>query len=171
LPNSARPSGTRDRTRPAKGKLRGFRGRYPHRVVALGVVCQSLRTFTYWKRWTLLDDAGRRADRFDRAAALANDDLGVALAVTNAVRSNRVGREGPAGQPGPSDRALALARAAFVVERDNVLGRSRDVGDDEAGARGYNSLGSYLTLATIRRCFVQLPSMREPSPVRLTMRP
>jgi hypothetical protein len=39
-----------------------------------------------------------------------------------------------AGQPGPSDGALGflyplLARIAFVVERDNVLGRPRHVGE------------------------------------------
>src|SRR5262249_33318102 len=48
-----------------------------------------------------------------------------------------VGRERPARQPRPFDRALAfldplLARAALVVERDHALGRAAHVRHDEA---------------------------------------
>lgn len=54
--------------------------------------------------------------------------------------ANRVGGEGPTGKPRPFDRALALfdpllARAALVVEGDDILGAPRHVGDDEADAR------------------------------------
>src|SRR5215510_14044667 len=51
-----------------------------------------------------------------------------------------VGRERPARQPRPFDRALAfldplLARAALVVEREHALGRAAHVRHDEADAR------------------------------------
>jgi hypothetical protein len=51
-----------------------------------------------------------------------------------------IGGEGPASQPRPLDRVLALldvllAGAALVVEGDNPLGRARQIGDDEANAR------------------------------------
>jgi hypothetical protein len=47
---------------------------------------------------------------------------------------------GKPGSPRPLDRAFAffdplLARAALVVEGDDILGGSRHVGDDEADAR------------------------------------
>src|SRR5262245_57330235 len=50
-----------------------------------------------------------------------------------------VGRERPARQPRPFDRALAfldplLARATLVVERDHALGRAAHVRHDEADA-------------------------------------
>src|SRR5262249_2906656 len=50
-----------------------------------------------------------------------------------------VGRERPARQPRPFDRALAFfdplfARAALVVERDHALGRAAHVRHDEADA-------------------------------------
>ena len=56
------------------------------------------------------------------------------------LKANGVGGERTAGKPRPSNRALALfdplfAGAAFVVERDDILGRPRHVGDDEADAR------------------------------------
>jgi hypothetical protein len=55
------------------------------------------------------------------------------------LQANRIGGEGTARQPGPLDRALALfdvllAGAAVVVEGDDPLSRSGQVGDDEAGA-------------------------------------
>src|SRR5262245_34695559 len=51
-----------------------------------------------------------------------------------------VGRERPARQPCPLDRALAFldplfARPALVVEGDDPLGWARQVGDDETDAR------------------------------------
>jgi hypothetical protein len=51
-----------------------------------------------------------------------------------------VGGKRTACQPRPLDRALAfldplLARPALVVEGDDSLGRSRQIGDDEADAR------------------------------------
>src|SRR5262245_5073226 len=51
-----------------------------------------------------------------------------------------VGRERPARQPRPFDRALAfldplLARATLVVERDHALSRAANVRHDEADAR------------------------------------
>src|SRR6516164_9027531 len=54
--------------------------------------------------------------------------------------ANGVGRERPARQPRPLDRALAfldplLASAALVVEGDDPLRRSCHVGDDEADTR------------------------------------
>ena len=51
-----------------------------------------------------------------------------------------VGRERPARQPCPLDRALAFldplfARPALIVEGDDPVGRARQVGDDETDAR------------------------------------
>src|SRR5262249_36781600 len=51
-----------------------------------------------------------------------------------------VGRERPARQPCPLDRALAFldplfARPALIVEGDDPLGWARQVGDDETDAR------------------------------------
>ena len=51
-----------------------------------------------------------------------------------------VGRERPARQPCPLDRALAFldplfARPALIVEGDDALGWARQVGDDETDAR------------------------------------
>jgi hypothetical protein len=56
------------------------------------------------------------------------------------LKSNRVGSESAARQPGPLDRVLAfldvlLARAALVIEGDDALGRPRQIGDDEADPR------------------------------------
>src|SRR5215469_241569 len=54
--------------------------------------------------------------------------------------ANGIGRERPARQPRPFDRALAFldplfACAALVVERDHALGRAAHVRHDEADAR------------------------------------
>ena len=51
-----------------------------------------------------------------------------------------VGRERPARQPCPLDRALAFldplfARPTLIVESDDPLGWARQVGDDETDAR------------------------------------
>src|SRR6266511_573612 len=51
-----------------------------------------------------------------------------------------IGRERPARQPCPLDRALAFldplfARPALIVEGDDPVGRARQVGDDETDAR------------------------------------
>jgi len=48
--------------------------------------------------------------------------------------------EFPARQPGPHNRVLAfldvlLGRAALIVEGDDTIGRSGQVGDDEANGR------------------------------------
>jgi hypothetical protein len=56
------------------------------------------------------------------------------------LEAHRVGGEGPARQPRPLDRTLALLDpllryAALVVEGDNALGRTRQAGDDKADAR------------------------------------
>jgi len=56
------------------------------------------------------------------------------------LKADGVGGEGATRKPRPPDRALAfpyplLARAALVVEGDDILGRPRHVGDDEADAR------------------------------------
>jgi len=56
------------------------------------------------------------------------------------LKPDGVGGERAARKPRPSDRALAFlyslfARPTFVVEGDDVLGRTRHVGDDEADAR------------------------------------
>jgi hypothetical protein len=56
------------------------------------------------------------------------------------LEADRVRGERVAGKTGPSDRALALldplfARAALVVEGDDIFGRPRQVGDDEANTR------------------------------------
>jgi hypothetical protein len=55
------------------------------------------------------------------------------------LETNRVGGEGTAGKSRPFDRSLALldplfARAALVVEGNDILCRSRHVGDDESEA-------------------------------------
>src|SRR6516162_5760165 len=55
------------------------------------------------------------------------------------LEAHRVGREGPARQPRPLDCTLALLDpllrcATLVVEGDNALGRTRQVGDDKADA-------------------------------------
>ncbi len=56
------------------------------------------------------------------------------------LKAHGVGGEGTAGKPRPFDRALALldpllAGSALVVESDDILGRSRHVGDDVDDAR------------------------------------
>ena len=56
------------------------------------------------------------------------------------LEAHRVGDEGPARQPRPLDRTLALLDpllrcAALVVEGDNALGAPRQFGDDKADAR------------------------------------
>ena len=56
------------------------------------------------------------------------------------LKADGVGGKRTAWQPSPFDRALALfdrlfAGAALVVERDDALGRSRQVGDNEADTR------------------------------------
>ena len=56
------------------------------------------------------------------------------------LETNRVGGVRAAGNLRPFDRALALfdpllARAALVVEGDDVIGAARHVGDDESDAR------------------------------------
>jgi hypothetical protein len=76
------------------------------------------------------------------------------------LNADSVRGEGAAGKPGLSDRALALldplfACAALVVERDDILGRPRYVGYDEAHT-WISSPECHSTLATTRRGFVQL---------------
>jgi hypothetical protein len=56
------------------------------------------------------------------------------------LEADGVGHEGAARQAGPLDRALALfdpllAGAAVVVEGDDALGRSRQIGNDKADTR------------------------------------
>ena len=56
------------------------------------------------------------------------------------LKPNGVGRKRPARQPRPLDRGLTFldplfAGAALVVEGDDPVGRTRQVGDDEADAR------------------------------------
>jgi hypothetical protein len=56
------------------------------------------------------------------------------------LKTHSVGGEGPARQPGPFDRALALfdsllGRAGLVVEGHHTLGRPRQVSHDEVDAR------------------------------------
>src|SRR5215471_13010919 len=56
------------------------------------------------------------------------------------LKTDGVGGQGTARQPGPFDRALALfdpllRRAPLVVEGDDALGRPRQIGHDEADAR------------------------------------
>ena len=56
------------------------------------------------------------------------------------LKPHGVGGERAAGEPRPSDRALALfdpllARAALVVEGDDILGGASHVGDNKADAR------------------------------------
>src|SRR5271156_7103879 len=56
------------------------------------------------------------------------------------LEADGIGGEGSARQPRPFNRALALFDpllrcAAVVVEGDDALGRSRQVGDDEADTR------------------------------------
>ena len=55
------------------------------------------------------------------------------------LEAHGIRRHRAAGQPRPFDRVLALLdpvlrRAALVVKRDNPLGRTAQVGDDEADA-------------------------------------
>jgi hypothetical protein len=56
------------------------------------------------------------------------------------LEADGVGGDGPARQPRPLDCTLVLLDpllrcAALVVEDDNALGRTRQVGDDKADAR------------------------------------
>ena len=56
------------------------------------------------------------------------------------LKTHGIGSEGPAGQSRPLDRALSffdplLACPALIIERDNALGRPRQIGNDEADAR------------------------------------
>jgi hypothetical protein len=65
--------------------------------------------------------------------------IGLGVATADILEPRRVGRERPARQPRPFDRALALldpllARAALVVERDHALGRATHVRHDEPDA-------------------------------------
>jgi len=72
------------------------------------------------------------------------------------LKANRVGGEGAARQARPLDRALALfdillASAAVVVEGNDALGRSRQVGDDKADTR--------IKLAGVPHVAVAAPSL------------
>lgn len=75
---------------------------------------------------------GRRRQRAQEVAEIVGERV--------KLEANRIGGEGPTGKPRPFDRALALfdpllARAALVIEGDDIRGAPRHVDDDEPDAR------------------------------------
>ena len=84
------------------------------------------------RRHRPISDRLRRCQRAQEVAEIVGERM--------KLEANGIGGEGTAGKPSPLDRALALidplfARAALVVEGDDILGAARHVGDDESDAR------------------------------------
>ena len=87
----------------------------------------------------LLLQAGQRPFRDRLGCCQGAQEVAEIVGEGVKLETDRIGGKRPARQAGPLDRTLTffdplLAGAALVVEGDDVLGRSRQVGDDSAPA-------------------------------------